>query len=166
MVIEVLVHAATPRPRGQGPKERMRMPRAIRFPALVKLPYLAAKRFLLAMEIPRIGYDEYLGGGIVLGEWLLIGIDGLHEPAEQPAKQNARRIQPPGSHVERRRAMRHHLRDLHLSPLPLGCRLELVDAFGDLIHSFSFKQVLHRLVVRLSSLRPHIIALRKEHSVP
>jgi hypothetical protein len=58
VMVEMFVHPGAPLVRRQWAKEGMRMFRALRFPALVKLPDANFELFLLAAEISRIGDRE------------------------------------------------------------------------------------------------------------
>jgi hypothetical protein len=99
----------------------------------VKLPDLNFELFPFPAEISRIGNHQLLVGRIVPGEWLVVGVDRPDEWADQPPQQDTRRVEPAGSHVEGSGTMRHHLRDIHFPPLPLRCRLKLVDARDHLV---------------------------------
>ena len=50
-------------------------------------------------------------------------------------------------HVNPCGTMRQHLRHVHLSPVSLGGRLQLVDAGNDLVDRFSFKEVFHNALL-------------------
>jgi hypothetical protein len=107
---------------------------ALRFPALVKLPDANFELFLFPSEISFIGDHKFLVGGSVVGKWLVVGEAGPDEGAEYPANEQPGQNDAPGSHVEGRGAMRHHLRNIHFPPLTLRRRLQLVDARDDIVH--------------------------------
>ena len=48
-----------------------------------------------------------------------------------------------GGHVHRRTAMRHHLRDVHLAPLPLRRRLKLVNPRDQGVDRGGLKEIVH-----------------------
>ena len=56
-------------------------------------------------------------------------------PDESPDEQ-AQRIQPARGHIERGGTVRHHLRHVHLAPLPLRRRLQSVDARDYFVDGF------------------------------
>lgn len=53
MMVDVFIHPGTPLVRRQWAEERMRMFRALRFPALVKLPDTNLELFLFASYLAR-----------------------------------------------------------------------------------------------------------------
>jgi len=57
VMIQMFVHSAAPILRRERAEERMRMPCAFLFPALVKLAHAELEPFLLALKIPLIGND-------------------------------------------------------------------------------------------------------------
>jgi hypothetical protein len=130
VMIEVFVHPGGPLLRREAAEEGMRMLRALRFPALVKLPDVIFKLFLFSSEISFIGDHKFLVGGTVPGKWLAVGKGGPDKGSKDPANEQPGQNEAPGRHVERRGTMCHHLRDLHFPPLVLGRGLQLVDA-GD-----------------------------------
>jgi hypothetical protein len=96
--------------------------RTLCLPALVELANTILKPFLFAREIPGIADNEFLVGRAVLGERFLIGVDRLHKRTNDPADQDARRIQLSRRHVENAGTMCHHLRHIHFS----GRRLSIL----------------------------------------
>jgi hypothetical protein len=142
VVVQMFIHSAAPSLRGELSKEWMGMPSAFCFAALEKLTQLYLELFLLVKKIALVSYDQLLVGGAVFGERLLIGEHGLDKWAQQSADKNARQIEAPGGHVDARRTMRHHLRDIHFAPLPLGRRLERIDSSDHFVDVFSLEQVL------------------------
>jgi len=133
-MVQVFVHPRAPLLRGECAKEGMRVFCALRFPALVKLPNANFKLFSFPAEISLIGDHKLLVGGTVPPKWLVVAEDGTHEWSDQPPDQDARPYQPSRSKIERCGAMRHHLGDVHFAPLPLGCRLQLVDSRDNLVN--------------------------------
>jgi hypothetical protein len=127
VVIQMFVHSAAPLLRTERAKERMGMAGTLRFPALMKPPNLCQKLFLFAKKIPLIGAHQLFGRGAIPAKWLFVGIDGLDEWSQQPANEHSRHIEAASGHVHRRGTVRHHLRHVHLAPLPLGGGPQLVD---------------------------------------
>lgn len=78
MMVHVFVHASAPFLGSQVSEEGMRMPRAIRFPARVKLAQTIFQAFSFQREISRITDHECLLGWIVLRKRLLVGVDRLY----------------------------------------------------------------------------------------
>jgi hypothetical protein len=72
----------------------MWMPRAFRFPALVKLPDFHFELFLLVREIPLVGDHEFFACGAIFPERFFISVDGLEKRGDQPPNKDTRWIQP------------------------------------------------------------------------
>lgn len=142
-MIEVLVHPNSPLPRGEFAKEGMRMPCALRFTSLVKLPNARLELFLLPSEISLIGDHKFFVRRSVLGKRFVVRKYGADERAKYPANEQPRQNDAPGSHVEPDGTMGHHLGHIHLAPLVLGGGLELVDTRDHFRRSFGLKQILH-----------------------
>jgi hypothetical protein len=128
VMIEVFVHSGSPLLRRDGSEERMRMFRAARFPALVKLANATLQLQLFAGKVSFIGDHKLLVRGTVPGKCFVVRKDGPNERAKHPANEQPGQNEAPGSHIERRGTMRHHLRDIHFPPPVLGRGLQLVDA--------------------------------------
>ena len=79
VVVQVFVHPAAPNLRRERAKERVRMPCALRFSALLKLPQAKLELFLFSEKIPLIRHHKARVGGVVPREWLLVRIDGPDE---------------------------------------------------------------------------------------
>ncbi len=127
------------------------MLRALRLPSIVKLPHANFELFLFSSEISLIGNYEFLVGGTVPGKWLVVGKCGPDKWAKYSANQQAGQHKPPGSNLEGRGTMRHHLRDIHFAPLMLGGGLQLVDARDHFVDRIGLKKILH---THLPSLKP------------
>src|SRR5579864_9324337 len=93
MMVEVFIHATTPLLRSERPEKGMRVPGTLRFPALVKLTHLQLELLLLAKKIPLVGDHEFLVGGIILRERLLVGVDRFDERCEHSSDEDARQVQ-------------------------------------------------------------------------
>ena len=111
----------------------MGMPRTAGLSALGKLTELHFELVALPREIAPVGDHKLFSRGSVLREGFFVRVDGLDEGSEQPADQDTRQVEPSRGDVHGDGAVRHHLRDVHLAPLPPGCRLEVVDAGDDLV---------------------------------
>src|SRR5271169_5539063 len=135
----MFVHSAAPLLWSKRSKEWMRMPRALSLPTLVKLPHLQLELFLLANKITLIGNRQLLVRWTVLRELLLVGENRFDQRPEDPAKKDAWRIEVASSHVERRGTVRHHLRHIHLPPLPLRRRLQRADSRNHFLARFSLE---------------------------
>jgi hypothetical protein len=142
-MIEVLVHSCAPFVRGDCAKKRMRMFCASRFPALVKLPDANFELFLFEAKIPRIRDHETLIGRAVSGKRPIVGEKRPHESSDHPAYEDARTHKPSGSQIKRCRTMRHHLRNIHFAPLPLGCRLQFVDTCDHFVDCIRQEEIFH-----------------------
>lgn len=87
-MIEMFVHSGRPLVRREWTKERMRVPCALRFSALVKSPDTNFELFLLLRKISLIGDNEFLVGGTVLGKRLVVGKEGPHKRPEYSADEH------------------------------------------------------------------------------
>jgi len=65
-MVQVLVHPARPLGRREMSEERMRMPGALLFPALVEFAYAIFQSCLLPRKIARVADHEHLVGRIAL----------------------------------------------------------------------------------------------------
>jgi hypothetical protein len=106
----------------------MRMPSALRFPALVKFSHTDFEALPFLLKIALIRDQQFLVCRIVLREGLFIGVDWLDERPKQPANEHPLRIDLSRSHIHGRGTMGKHLRHVHLSPPPLERGLQRVDA--------------------------------------
>lgn len=138
-MIEVFVHSGTPLLRCERTEERMRMPRTLRFAALVKSPHAIFELLLFPSKISHIGDHKSPVGGTVLRKWLVVGKAVPDKRPEYPADEHPGQNDAPGRHVKGRGAVRHHLRDIHFAPLVLGCRLQLFDARNYFVDRFALK---------------------------
>src|SRR5208337_936464 len=68
MMIQMLVRAASPGLRRKRAKKRMRMPRALRFSALMELAHFQFELLLFSLKIARIRHRELLVRRVVLPE--------------------------------------------------------------------------------------------------
>ena len=133
-MIQVFVHPGAPLLWLERAKEGMRMLCALRFPALMKLPDTSFELFPFPAEISLIADRQLLVGGGVSPKRLVVAEDGPNESSYKTPDQDLRPYQPSRSKVERRGAMRHHLRDVHFAPLPLSCRLKFVETRDHLVN--------------------------------
>jgi len=78
------------------------MPRALPFPAFVKLANLALELFLLALKIAPIGEFQLARSRKALRERLLVGESGLREKPDQSPNKNTGQIQLAGRHIHTR----------------------------------------------------------------
>ena len=131
VMIQVFVHSATPVLWSECAEKGMRVPSTLRFPALVKLPHFSLVLLPLARKVALIRDYELWIRGTALREWLLVRIDRSEEQPEHSPDEYAWRVEPAGRHVERRGAVRHHLRHVHFSPLALRGWLQRVDPGDD-----------------------------------
>src|SRR5579862_9505174 len=99
-MIEVLVHAAAPLLRRELAEEWMGTASAFRFSTFVELPHAKSEPLLFDREVPVVRDHEFWVGGTAAREWLLIGVDRLHQRTDQPADENTRRVEAPGGHIE------------------------------------------------------------------
>lgn len=134
VVVQVFVHSRAPLVRRKCAKEGMRVFCALRFPALMKLPDANFELFLFSIEISRIGDHQLLISGAVPGKRFIVAIDRSRQRSDEPPDQDPRPYQPARSKIERCGAMRHHLGHIHFAPLPLGCRLKVVDTRDHLVN--------------------------------
>src|SRR5262249_50214942 len=121
----------------------MRMPRASRFSALVELAEFRFELFPLMREIPLVSDYKLFARGAILLEWLFVRVDRFEKRRDQPAHKQAGQIQPPRGNVHRYGTVRHHLRHVHLAPLPLGIRLQVVYTCDDFVDGLLLKQIFH-----------------------
>src|ERR1022692_5343722 len=98
-MVEVFVHPRRPLMRRERTKEGMRMLRALRFPALVKLPDSNFELFLFSSKISFISDHKFLVSGAVLRKRLVVAKGGPDERPEDPANQHAGQNLAPGSDV-------------------------------------------------------------------
>ena len=143
MVIEVLVHPPAPILRREISEKRVRMPGALRFPALVKFAHAIPQTRLLLRKIPRVADHKHFLRRIPLAKWFLVRINGLYKATHDPANQHAGRIDFSGGHIHRGRAVRQHLADIHLPPLAWRSRLQAIDPTDDLIDRFPLEKILN-----------------------
>src|SRR3954451_21989974 len=104
----------------------MGMPRTSGFSALGELPDLNLQMFPLAREVSPIGDHELFARGAIPLERLFIGVDRSEKRSDQPAQKDTRQVQRSRGYIHYDRTVRQHLRRIHLPPLPLRCRLQLV----------------------------------------
>ena len=120
VVIEVLVHAAAPLLRSERSEEGMGMAGAVPFPAVMKLTNLLAELFLFAGKVALTGDNQAFVSGAIARKGPFVGEEGLDERTEEPAQKNSWGIEAATGHVHCRGTMGHHLRYVHLAPLPLS----------------------------------------------
>src|SRR5580704_3056819 len=89
-MVEVFIHASTPLVSSKRPEKRVRVPRALCFPALVELPHTLFQALSFPREIPLIADDQFLFGRSALGEWFFVGVNRFHEGPEHSADEHAR----------------------------------------------------------------------------
>lgn len=142
-MIEMFIHSAAPLLRCERAKEKMRLACTPRFATFLKLPYFLFELFPFPEKIALVRHHQTRVSGAVPRKWLLIAVHRFHQRPDQPADKHARQIAPPGSHVQRRRTMRHHLTRIHFSPLPRRFRLQPVQARQRFVHCFRLEKVLH-----------------------
>lgn len=138
-MIEVLVHSSRPLRRHEWTKERMRMLRALRVPALVKSADTCFELLLLSDKISFVSDNEFLIGGSVLGKWLIVGEKRPNKRCEDSANEHPGQNNLSGGHIECRGAVCHHLGNIHFPPLMLGGWLQLVDAGRDFVDCIRLK---------------------------
>jgi len=94
-MVEVLVHPCGPLVGRECSEEGMRVLCAMRFPALLKLPYASLELFPFAREVSLVCDHELFVGRAAARERFLVTIDGPYKRPEDAADQSPRANEAP-----------------------------------------------------------------------
>src|SRR3981189_3476826 len=143
MMVQMFVHPPRPLLRRQRPEKTMRMLRASSWPTCSEAVNQSHQPFPFHHKFPLIANHKALVRRRVALHRLLVQEIRLRDRPQQPPNKDPRRTPVPNRTLHRHRAMRQHLRRIHLAPRSLAIPAQGTPPFFQLNYRRRIKKISH-----------------------